>query len=1585
MALMLLTSGIGAVVTFSSQPASAAPPGFVTVPGDKVAKSDTAVNPRKGVDNSLSSSGKAGQGGPPAGVGQGGPPRFVHDKIPDHALDNVLASKYPDSTQIEFATTQNGGLSMVVTDDQNHDGREIAVPVEVFDKSLDRRPGIARGVHEDGTKWMDPISYTSEYAVFEIPKFSTNTISWSGTVHVNATPGDDGAQFTYDLESTDEVGSINLTWTGVINSEWDNETQSNVPASSTTLDDRSDFDTGSSVDNASVKGSGSGNGVVEFSGDADIDVPFRDTNNNLKYLDGDGNVVDTGQQAADIGGVGDYTGDGVPEIIYRDFSSSDLHYVNSTSSSPVEITGNTPIGISGIADWTGDGVVEVFYVQSSTNDLEYINNTGSVVDTGEGATGVGGIADYNGDGSVEVLWYDGTGNLKYLDSSGSVTDTGATVDTAIGGLGDYTGDGTVDVIYEDNGDNLKFENQTGGSYIIDSDDNTIKTTGVSGVFDWTGDGTTDVLFIDTNNNLKYINQTSQTVVDTEIDANVVGGFNGQNNADAGDLEKLHAVPNYDRPTATSDLDIAFIDSSNNLKWVDEQGNVFDTGEQANKIGGIADIDEDGDMDIMYVDTGNGINWVDKFGNVHSGTGGGVGDVGGVGDMDDDGTLEVVYEDEDSSDLWIRGPDGNPQEILAGTVTAIGGVGDIDEDGDLDVAYIDGSNNLKYVDSAGNTADTTADVSDDVGGVVDFDGDGALEILAVSAGDVYRIESGGSSTVLVSGSSSDIGGVADFDRDGDLDVAYSDGSNNLKYVDDSGNTADTGEQASTDVGFIADFDNDDEHHTTGTYTSGDNEVSGGSTGYVEIDTLSSTSIDITWEGYDGSSWTSAGTTNGITTTGNKSTTLSGDYDKYRVKIDFSETSSPRTATIGKTKVVGDGPDETVSVAGNMDPSGPSASNKAEITVTGRTDPQGDTPSNIELSTNTGESASFGSLGDGASTTKELAIHQSTDTLSFTMDEGTIDYTIRFQERTETVDPALEINGNTTSYSGTLTEGSSTTQNPSSSSVTTGTNRLNLTVGDGSLSADAPMPQVEMRYSHDAIDDQSVSYTAEEWTESYNVSKTYDSEQSAANLTISFSSGGVVSIRNIESRTNETGGWSSVSSSKYTLDGTTLTVDFGTVKKNETKEVRADGSKVQPNNAQITVLEPTTANNDLDSKIQLDTWNADSYIAVGDTRQGAQIHYITDATWSNPDEHVIIHSTGTQNLYLPNAAASEDFRVKTLGVKAVAQSGEVNLSVEDVNNDEPKFVVREGAGPDDTVEYTFVDATTDQKYNLHSITHDTTRASGTASSPLTLTDDDSKETLQFQEDTGSTTTSDGGSSSSSGGDLGADESSIGSTIAQVGDSVPHPGGAAGSSVLLILALILVAGFVYYSQTSAGQRTEGLKPSSDSSIRRIPRRIFNRVPAFGPVLSRLWNALLGALSRGFSAFMWFLGLIRNDPIGMTVTIIFIIGVFYRFGIFPAVPPEFVLVVPLVFAPLAAYLLLTEIGRFNFRVWAVVSGFAFVAMAETLQPGSIVGPLGENLGRFTGLGIIAVAILAYQVLQNRGQPDTVLNIQANEGDDTE
>lgn len=155
-----------------------------------------------------------------------GPPSHAMDKIPTHAAAwDVHASAYATDleTTVDVRDTQ---LRLVFSDDRNHQGRQVAIAASALEDSLGERPSTAFGLHESGDRWTSEISYRNGYAIFEIPMFSSNTVTFEGEVSLTGSPATDGTSYTYELSDSEEASNFTVDLTGNTHRETRTDAQS---------------------------------------------------------------------------------------------------------------------------------------------------------------------------------------------------------------------------------------------------------------------------------------------------------------------------------------------------------------------------------------------------------------------------------------------------------------------------------------------------------------------------------------------------------------------------------------------------------------------------------------------------------------------------------------------------------------------------------------------------------------------------------------------------------------------------------------------------------------------------------------------------------------------------------------------------------------------------------------------------------------------------------------------------------------------------------------------------------------------------------------------------------------------------------------------------------------------------------------------------------------------------------------------------------------------------------------------------------------------------------------------------------------
>lgn len=363
-----------------------------------------------------------------------------------------------------------------------------------------------------------------------------------------------------------------------------------------------------------------------------------------------------------------------------------------------------------------------------------------------------------------------------------------------------------------------------------------------------------------------------------------------------------------------------------------------------------------------------------------------------------------------------------------------------------------------------------------------------------------------------------------------------------------------------------------------------------------------------------------------------------------------------------------------------------------------------------------------ISDGDTASLELKTGSNSIDIGDSSTSGKVNYQINWTEVSQTANPTVQLNSETVSHDGVLADGETTSLSIPASELREGTNRVNVSIGDGSLSGDAPPAAVGLELSHEASDTQTVDYGAETWSERYNLTRTYGDATEKPTLTIPFE-GEVVDINSVEVR-RDGGSWGPPKA--WTLDNTTLTVEFDPIDSGETLEVRAIGRKVRTVNGDIQVLEPTVEGDTLNSKIEITDRSEDFAIDVSGSDR---IHYTAEESWG-ASSHAVVEAGGGQELRLPEASVGSQTRVRTAPLNIVPESGASEVVIEDP--DEPRFQLREGNTTGAaTIDVTYYDTLSGERYVLWSESQEREIDADRAESPVEFRTDGSADTYTIRQ--------------------------------------------------------------------------------------------------------------------------------------------------------------------------------------------------------------------------------------------------------------
>ena len=213
----------------------------------------------------------------------------------------------------------------------------------------------------------------------------------------------------------------------------------------------------------------------------------------------------------------DFTGDGRPDILWRNYSTDEtaVWQLNGTTFQQSILfppTQDTRWEIEGQGDFTGDGKAEILWRNYSTAETAIWQLNGTTLQqptlltpVPDTAWRIEGVSDFTGDGNADILWRNNrTGENGIWQMNGTTLQQSTLLttleDTAwqIKGVADFTGDGKDEILWRNN--------RTGENAIWQLNGTTVQEpisltplavdTGwdVAGEADFTGDGKVDILW-----------------------------------------------------------------------------------------------------------------------------------------------------------------------------------------------------------------------------------------------------------------------------------------------------------------------------------------------------------------------------------------------------------------------------------------------------------------------------------------------------------------------------------------------------------------------------------------------------------------------------------------------------------------------------------------------------------------------------------------------------------------------------------------------------------------------------------------------------------------------------------------------------------------------------------------------------------------------------------------------------------------------------------------------------------------------------------------------------------------------------------
>jgi hypothetical protein len=585
----------------------------------------------------------------------------------------------------------------------------------------------------------------------------------------------------------------------------------------------------SGVDGAAVT-----NLAQDFSGDGLSDILSQAGNGDVGlWLNGPAGSFtsnDLGVVASSwsIQAVGDFNGDGKADILWRNTNGAVCEWLSNPGSGftgltgPIVATADPSWVIQGAGDFNGDGLSDILWRNADGRIDLWLNAGGGAytsVDVSQVVSSwtIQGIGDFNGDGKSDILWRNSNGSVvEWLSNPGvgytgfASTPTIATIPSSlrIQGVGDFDDDGLSDILLRNtNGDvSLWLTNASGGFTTIDVGVVATSWT-VQAVGDYNGDGKADILWRNPNGQVdEWLSNpgtgyTGFTSVSLGTHPASLGFVSNSPPAVQGGLVVAN-VPQDFNGDGLSDILSQATDGDVGL-WLTGSTAIFathDLGLVASSwsMQAVGDFNGDGKADILWRNTSGAVaEWLSNPGGGFRGfTGPVVANVDtgwviqGAGDFDGDGLSDVLWRNADGRiDLWLNATGGAFTSVDVSQVVSswtIQGIGDFNGDGKSDILWRNANGSVvEWLSNQGagftgftSTATIGALTSSwKIQGVGDFDGDRLSDILLRNTnGDVnlwLTNPSGGFTTVDVGvvATSWSVQAVGDYNGDGKADILW----------------------------------------------------------------------------------------------------------------------------------------------------------------------------------------------------------------------------------------------------------------------------------------------------------------------------------------------------------------------------------------------------------------------------------------------------------------------------------------------------------------------------------------------------------------------------------------------------------------------------------------------------------------------------------------------------------------------------------------------------------------------------------------------------------------------------------------------
>ncbi|RDZ43957.1 hypothetical protein C5B86_10090 [Haloferax sp. Atlit-19N] len=167
----------------------------------------------------------------------------------DHAesLEVIATTPGRASGYVNGTTVGGGEVVLVLRDDVHSTGRTVAIDAGAVRDALGYTPERIYGTHDDGSEWSSPVRYDAGLLLFDVAHFSSNVVTFSGDISVNAFGATNGSTISYSVNSVDAVSNFTALVEGSRSTETESETFSVEGGSSAAISFASDL-----ADSASI-------------------------------------------------------------------------------------------------------------------------------------------------------------------------------------------------------------------------------------------------------------------------------------------------------------------------------------------------------------------------------------------------------------------------------------------------------------------------------------------------------------------------------------------------------------------------------------------------------------------------------------------------------------------------------------------------------------------------------------------------------------------------------------------------------------------------------------------------------------------------------------------------------------------------------------------------------------------------------------------------------------------------------------------------------------------------------------------------------------------------------------------------------------------------------------------------------------------------------------------------------------------------------------------------------------------------------------------------------------------------------------